>query len=105
MGVVQEKVQALAESRAGIENVHIRIGCDHALELAIESMASYSLEKQGMVLLSYGRLMEDRGQAATAANSYEKAGQMGSLEGWYRYAYILKDSRPDRPKALKACFR
>lgn len=76
-----------------------------ALETAIEAMASYSLEKQGDVLLSYGLLMEDRGEAVTAINSYEKAGQMGVLEGWYRLAYLLQKTRQDRKKALAACQR
>lgn len=75
-----------------------------ALETAIENMSSQPLASQADILLSYGRLMDDRGEEVTAANSYEKAAQLGSLEGWYRLAIVLaKQGRSEHEKALKAC--
>ncbi len=73
------------------------------LESAVEDMARHPLSKQADVLLSYGRLMDDRGENVTAANSYEKAAQMGALEGWYRLAINLAKSRTDHDRAMKAC--
>ncbi len=95
-------------------NVHLELGrhyrrlnrLDEAkkeLETAIENMGRHPLSEQADVLISYGRLMDDRGEAVTAANSYEKAAQMGALEGWYRLAYTLAKNRTDKDKALKAC--
>jgi tetratricopeptide (TPR) repeat protein len=75
-------------------------------EKTIEDMASSSPALQGEVLLSYGRLMEDRGDVSVALASFKQAAERGAIEGYYRSAIILaRGGRPEREEGKKFCDR
>lgn len=78
-----------------------------ALERAIEKMGGHAPARQGDIVLSYGKLMEDRGEQEIALKSYKQAGDLGSIEAWFRVASLLARS-PDkegRSEAKRACDR
>ncbi len=76
-------------------------------EEAIGSMGSASAVDQGEILLSYGRLMDDRGDRVVAAKSYKEAANLGMAEGWYRHSIILAKgaTKEERDEAKKSCER
>jgi tetratricopeptide (TPR) repeat protein len=74
------------------------------LEAAIEGMGSAPKPKQADVFLAYGRLMDEAGQTGTAENAYEKAGELGELEAWYRLASLGRRAG-DLEAAAKGCKR
>lgn len=73
------------------------------LEEAIKVMERHPVAKQADVLISYGRLMDDRGEEGVAANAYKRAAEFGALEGWYRLAINLAKSRSDPELLKKSC--
>ncbi len=74
------------------------------LEDAIQAMGSAPRPIQADVLLSYGRMMEDRGEMGVALGSYEKAGELGKLESWYRLAAAAR-REGDASRLQKGCER
>lgn len=58
------------------------------LEDAIQQMGSAPKPTRADVFLAYGRVMEEAGQPGTAENAFEKAGELGELEAWYRLAAL-----------------
>jgi predicted TPR repeat methyltransferase len=67
-------------------------------------MGSAPKPKQADVFLAYGRLMDEAGQTGTAENAYEKAGELGELEAWYRLASLGRRAG-DLEAAAKGCKR
>jgi len=74
------------------------------LEKAIEAMERAPKSKQGDVLLSYGKLMDEMNQPGVALESYKQAGNLGVMEGWYRLSVSYAKAN-ELTKAKKACTR
>jgi tetratricopeptide (TPR) repeat protein len=110
-GLLKTKPLAKVQIHAELGRLYRGLGrMDEAKAAFVESiqgMDSYPPSEQAEVLVSYGRLLEDTGDPATAYNSFEQAASFGSLEGSFKVASILaKSSRPeDRTKAKAACAR
>jgi tetratricopeptide (TPR) repeat protein len=107
--------QLLANRPAAFVEVKLELGrlyrqqdrlddAQRALEEAAEKMGARSRPLQADVLLSYGRLMEDRGDLGVAQTSYAKAAEFEELEGWYRLS-VAAAKAGDTVRAKKACTR
>lgn len=70
---------------------------------AVNASTSVPSTEQAEVLLSYGRVMEDKGDVGTAANTYALAADKGSVEAMFRACSAF--SRLDREKAKAFCGR
>lgn len=76
------------------------------LEKSIDKMAGRPPAKQAEIVLSYGRLLDDRKETELAAKSYKKAAELGSLESWFRLATSLSHGNKDeKAEAKRACER
>ncbi|MCC7382628.1 MAG: tetratricopeptide repeat protein [Deltaproteobacteria bacterium] len=76
------------------------------LEKTINEIDSVPPTVRGQVLLEYGKLMLDNGDEGTAYNSFEKAGEAGAMEGWFRALELLqRGGRRDKEAMKKACDR
>jgi cellulose synthase operon protein C len=69
----------------------------------IDSMGGYAQLDQADWLVSYGLLVEQLGDKATALNVFQKAADFGSLEGSFHVARSLVST--DKVKAKAACER
>lgn len=70
---------------------------------AVNASTSVPGTDQAEVLLSYGRVMEDKGEVGTAANTYALAADKGSVEAMFRACSAY--SRLDKDKAKAFCGR
>jgi tetratricopeptide (TPR) repeat protein len=78
-----------------------------SLEKAIDKMGGGSPAKQGDIVLSYAKLMKDRGEDDIALKSFRQAAELGNIEAWFRIIEMLGRSgdRDLRTEAKRACDR
>lgn len=76
------------------------------LEKAVDKMGGQPPSKQGEIVLSYGKLLEDRHETEAAVKSYRQAGELGNIEAWFWLSAALAHGNKDeRAEAKRACER
>jgi cellulose synthase operon protein C len=78
-----------------------------ALEKAIDKMSGYPPLKQGDIVLSYAKLMKERGEMEIAVKSFRQAAELGNMEASFRLIEILSRTgeKDDRAEAKRHCAR
>lgn len=79
-----------------------RAKAEEILGKAVNESTSVPGTEQAEVLLSYGRVMEDKGEFGTAGNAYASAAEKGSVEAMYRACSAFAKTS-DRDKAKGFC--
>jgi tetratricopeptide (TPR) repeat protein len=76
------------------------------LESSINKMGGSSPSKQGDIVLSYAKLMRERGEAELALQSFRQAQALGNIEAAYWVSSMLwRGEKAERDEAKRGCER
>jgi tetratricopeptide (TPR) repeat protein len=78
---------------------------EEILEKAVNSATAVPTTDQAEVLMSYGRVMEEKGDVVIAGNTYSMAAEKGSIEALYRACSAYAKTTTDKEKTKGFCAR